>query len=346
MSIWLGKRQRTAFAYALLPCDPFGKPNTGHAAPGRRDTPNPMNAYHGRRVRLGIHTSIAGSLERSALKAAELGANTFQIFSSSPRQWRASLPTASSIALFQKARERHDLTPLVIHDNYLINLASAHEKTRALSIQAFRGELERAIAIGAEYLVAHPGNYKGQTVEQGILHVLEGIVAAAQGLALGQSPVGKLTLLLENTVGAGSQLGGRFEELHVMREYAANMTDLPVGFCLDTCHLLASGHDISSAAGLRKTVAEIDRLLGLENVPVIHANDSKTPLGSHVDRHENIGQGYIGLDGFRRILTHPGLRNKAFILETPVDQPGDDRKNLDTLKSLCQSAPTTTKKPN
>src|SRR5580698_11434843 len=152
----------------------------------------------GESVRLGIHTSIAGSLERSALKAAELGANTFQIFSSSPRQWRASLPAASSIALFQKAREKHDLTPLVIHDNYLINLASAHEKTRALSIEAFRGELVRAIAIGAEFLVAHPGNYKGQTIEQGILNFLQGVADAAQGLKFD-----KLTLLIENTVGAG-----------------------------------------------------------------------------------------------------------------------------------------------
>jgi deoxyribonuclease-4 len=292
-------------------------------------------------LRLGIHTSIAGSLERSALKAAELGANTFQIFSSSPRQWKASIPSASSIALFEKARQRHDLTPLVIHDNYLINLASAHEKTRALSIQAFRGELERAIAIGAEYLVAHPGNYKGQTVEQGILHFLEGVATAANALNYG-----KLMLLIENTVGAGSQLGGRFEELHVMREYALKMTELPVGFCLDTCHLLASGYDVSTADGLKKTVEEADGMLGLDHVRIIHANDSKGALGSHIDRHQNIGEGYIGVDGFRRILTHPGLRNKAFILETPVDQPGDDRKNLETLKSLCQSAPTTTKKSN
>jgi len=290
-------------------------------------------------VRLGIHTSIAGSLERSALKAAELGANTFQIFSSSPRQWKASIPATVAIKLLQRERDQHDLAPLVIHDNYLINLASTHEKIRALSIQAFRGELERAIAIGADYLVAHPGNYKGQTVEQGILHFLEGVAAAANGLRYGE-----LKLLIECTAGAGAQLGGRFEELHVMREYGTKMTDLPIGFCLDTCHLLVSGHDISTAAGLRKTIDEADRLLGLDNIPVIHANDSKAPLGSHLDRHENIGEGYIGLDGFRRILAHPGLRNKAFILETPVDKPGDDRRNLDTLKSLCPSAPTTTKK--
>src|SRR5450631_2209040 len=120
-------------------------------------------------MRIGLHTSISKSLEGAALRAAELGANTFQIFSASPRQWKASSPSAASIALLNRAREKYDLTPLVIHDNYLINLASADPGVRMLSIAAFRGELERAIAIGAEYLVAHPGNYKGQTVEEGIL---------------------------------------------------------------------------------------------------------------------------------------------------------------------------------
>jgi deoxyribonuclease-4 len=290
-------------------------------------------------LRLGIHTSIAGALERSAREAVDLGANTFQIFSSSPRQWKASILSVPGIGLLQRAREKHDLTPLVIHDNYLINLASAHEHIRALSIQAFRGELERAIAIGAEYLVAHPGNYKGHTMEQGILHFIEGVATAAQGLKFD-----KLKLLVENTVGAGAQLGSRFEELHVIREYGSKMTDLPIGFCLDTCHLLASGYDVSTAAGLKKTIAEADALLGLDHVPVMHANDSKGALGSHIDRHENIGQGNIGLDGFRRILTHPRLCNKAFILETPVDKVGDDRKNLDTLKELCRKPRTTTTK--
>jgi deoxyribonuclease-4 len=185
--------------------------------------------------------------------------------------------------------------------------------------------------------VAHPGNYKGQSIEQGILHFLEGVAEAAKGLAFG-----KLMLLVEGTAGAGAQLGSRFEELHVIRDYAGRMTDLPVGFCLDTCHLLASGYNIATAEGLRKTVAEADSILGLGHVHVIHANDSKGPLGSHVDRHQNIGEGYIGMDGFRRILTHSRLRSKAFILETPVEQDGDDRRNLDTLKSLCRKSRTTT----
>jgi deoxyribonuclease-4 len=280
-------------------------------------------------VRIGIHTSIAGSLERSAQKAAELGANTFQIFSSSPRQWKPSTLSVPAIKLLQRERESHDLRPLAIHDNYLINLAAASDAIRARSIEAFRGELERAIQIGAEFLIAHPGNYKGLSVEQGIFRFLDGVAAAAKNLK-----PGNLTLLVENTVGAGAQLGGRLEELHVMREFAPQMTDFPIGFCLDTCHLLASGYDIATPKGLCETVSEIDRLLGLDKVHVIHANDSKTPLGSHVDRHEHIGEGHIGKDGFRRILTHPELKTKAFILETPVDKEGDDRRNVDALKAL------------
>lgn len=290
-------------------------------------------------MRIGLHTSIAGALEKSATTAAELGANTFQIFSSSPRQWKASVHSEPAIKLLNAAREKHDLTPLVIHDNYLINLASSNEGIRKQSIEAFRGELVRGIAIGAEYLVAHPGNYKGHTVEQGIFHFLQGVSAAAQGLKFD-----KLMLLVECTAGAGAQIGSRFEELHVIREYAAQMTHLPVGFCLDTCHLLVSGYDVATPGGLKRTIAEADRILGLENVRVIHANDSKAPLGSHIDRHEHIGQGYIGIDGFRRILTHPKLRSKAFILETPVDKEGDDRRNLDTLKSLWKKKSTTTTK--
>ena len=256
---------------------------------------------------------------------------------------RCSAPSIPAIRLLNQAREKHDLYPLAIHDNYLINLASAHEKIRALSVEAFRGELERAVAIGAEYLIAHPGNHKGHTVEQGIMHFLEGVGEAARGLKLG-----KLMLLIENTVGAGAQLGGRFEELHVMREFAPKLTDVPIGFCLDTCHLLASGFDIANPAGLRHMLTEADSLLGLDNVRVIHANDSKGALGSHVDRHQNIGNGYIGLDGFRRILQHPQLRSKAFILETPMDD-GWDKKDLDTLRRLwkksrrTQPATTTTK---
>jgi len=292
-------------------------------------------------LRLGLHTSIAKSLENAALKAEDVGANTFQIFSASPRMWRASPPTPSAVKLLERARERYDLKPLVIHDNYLINLASCTETLRRRSIAAFRGEIERAIAIGAEYLVAHPGNCKGHSVEQGIYAVIRSLAEAAQGL-----DTTNLTVLLENTAGAGAVLGSRFEELGVMRQFAAELTDLKIGFCIDTCHCLASGYNVSSAAGLKETVAEMDRVLGMENVRVIHANDSKGALGSHLDRHEHIGRGYIGEDGFRRILNHPKLRTKAFILETPVDEEGDELRNMETLKKLCRKSSTTTTRSN
>jgi deoxyribonuclease IV len=253
--------------------------------------------------------------------------------------WRARPPDAEQVKRLRAARERFDLQPLAIHVNYLINLASNVGAVRANSIAALRGELERAAAIGAEYLVLHPGNYKGQTVEEGITAFVLGLKEAAEGLA---SEVRRRTptVLLENTAGSGASLGSRLEELQSMRDLARDLTDLEVGFCLDTCHLLAAGFDVATAGGLRETIRAIERTIGLTAVRLIHANDSKTPLGSRVDRHAHIGKGYIGLEGFRRILRHPKLRGKPFILETPIDQPGDDRKNLDTLKALA-AAPST-----
>jgi deoxyribonuclease-4 len=280
-------------------------------------------------LRLGIHTSRAKSLEDAALTAHRLGANTFQIFSASPRMWRASVPDPADIKRFRDTRARLDLTPLAIHTNYLVNLASLDPVIRERSIVSFRGELDRAAAIGAEYLVVHPGSYKGQSLENGIASMVSGLAEAARGF---RAP--PLTVLLENTVGSGAQIGGRFEELGTIRDLAARATDLPIGYCLDTCHLLASGYDVARPAGLRETVAAAESILGLDLVRVIHANDSKGELNSHRDRHANIGEGHIGEAGFRRILRHPKLRGKAFILETPVDEEGDDQRNVDALKRL------------
>lgn len=281
-------------------------------------------------LRLGIHISTAGSLENAALKAVDLEANTFQIFSSSPRMWRAHPPDPGQVKRLKNIRRRYDLDPLVIHANYLINLASADPILRRKSIDAFRGELERAASIGAEYLVVHPGSHRGRSVEEGIASFAQGLHDAARGFRSR-----RVTVLLENTAGSGSNIGSRFEELRAIREQAADLTALPVRYCLDTCHLLASGFDIATARGLRATLRRADRVLRLENVPVIHTNDSKAPLGSRVDRHARIGEGHIGTEAFRRILRHPQLRQKAFILEVPIETPGDDRRNLDILKDLA-----------
>ena len=285
-------------------------------------------------LRIGIHTSISGSLEKAALKAGELGANTFQIFSSSPRMWRPSVLAKEDIVAMRHARERLDLRPLVIHVNYLVNLASLDPVIREKSITSFRGELERAAAIGAEYLVTHPGNCRGMDVDHAIAAFVLGMAEAVNGCT--NSGV---TVLLENTAGCGAQIGCRLEELRAIRDLAQRKTHLRIGYCLDTCHLLAAGFDVANDAGLEQTVMHADRVLGLENVKVIHTNDSKTPLGSHVDRHENIGEGHIGVEGFRRILAHQKLQTKPFILETPVDEEGDDLRNVQKLKSLCPAQP-------
>jgi deoxyribonuclease-4 len=282
-------------------------------------------------LRIGIHTSRAKSLEEAGLEAHRLGANTFQIFSASPRTWRTSKPDPADIRRLSAARQRLDLTPLVIHTNYLVNLASLDPDVRQKSVTSFRGELDRAEAIGAEYLVLHPGNYKGQSLEQGLAAFALGLAEAARGFS-----ASGLTVLLENTVGSGHQLGRRFEELRIIRDLAARETDLPIAYCLDTCHLFAAGFNIADAAGLEETVTAADRILGLDRVKVMHANDSKGALSSHLDRHENIGRGQIGEAGFGRILTHAKLRGKPFILETPVETDDDARRDIETLKRLSK----------
>ncbi len=248
--------------------------------------------------------------------------------------WRAKAPDPECVKRMKDLRARHDLAPLVIHDSYLINLAAPPSIVREKSIDAFCGEIERALIIGAEYLVTHPGNYKGLSVEQGILNVAEATALAWHSVNDELKRGAKLTILLENTAGAGAQLGGDLAELATIRHLVSPYLDIPIAYCLDTCHCYVSGYDIATEQGLTKLLQAANEHLGLENVPVMHANDAKTKLNSHLDRHANIGAGYIGFEGFRRILNHPKLCEKAFILETPVDKPGDDLRNVQALKEL------------
>jgi deoxyribonuclease-4 len=234
----------------------------------------------------------------------------------------------------RELREKHDLKPLAIHDSYLINLAAPPSTIHDKSVDGFRRELERALVIGADYLITHPGNYKGLTVEQGLLNVAEAMVLAWREVDPDLKRNPKLAILLENTAGAGAQLGGKLDELAAIRQLVAPYLDLPVGYCLDTCHCFVSGFDLATEQGLARLIQTVSGVLGLDNVPVIHSNDTRMALGSHCDRHAHIGSGYIGLEGFRRILNHPDLREKAFILETPVDKPGDDFRNVTALKEL------------
>ncbi len=279
-------------------------------------------------LRIGIHTSIAGDITSALEVAHGLGANALQIFSASPRMWahgvsRISGPDAER---FRARRKELGLGPLVIHSNYLINLATLNPVLRARSVQAFHQEILRAISLEADYLVLHPGSAQGNSVESAVTAIAQGLRQAARGLKLGG-----LKILLENTAGQGSSVGVRFEELKAVLDAA---TDLPLGVCVDTAHTFAAGWNIRTPEGLQAALRHIDRAVGLDRVPVVHVNDSKTPLGSRVDRHEHVGKGKIGLEAFRRILNHPLLSACAFILETPIDKPGDDRRNVAALWKL------------
>lgn len=302
--------------------------------------------------RIGIHTSIARGFSGSLESAAKLGCNALQIFSASPRMWPrigARIPEIDA-SEFRKKRTELGLGPVVIHANYLINLATSDPVMRVRSIQSFRDEMVRGIALGADYLVVHPGSCSGgiagraKTVEQGIRDVALAIRQAARGVrlcaAFDDMRDCRPRLLLENTSGMGAAIGSRFEELQAIIEA---LPELPVGICLDTAHAFHAGYPIHTEAGLAQTVAALDRTVGLGRVAVLHVNDSKTPFGSRVDRHEHIGRGEIGLEAFRRILNHPSLSanaadgghpGRAFLLETPIDAPGDDRRNVRRLWGL------------
>ena len=246
--------------------------------------------------------------------------------------WRAGTPKPAQVEALRAIRAEHNLGPLVVHVNYLVNLASRDPEIRAKSIATFRGELERAVVVGAEFLVVHPGSYRGQATDAAISACADGLCEAARGFT------GAVTVLLENTAGCGCTLGSKFEELRAIRDLAVPFAQVPIGYCLDTCHLLAAGFDITTVAGLRSTVRQMDDILGLEHVPVFHANDSKAPLGSRVDRHARIGKGHIGCEPFRRLLAHPKMTDKVFISETPVEEDGDDAQNMAMLRSLAPVA--------
>jgi deoxyribonuclease-4 len=298
------------------------------------------------RLRIGIHCSTGGTLERAADKATKLGAEAFQIFSASPRMWRAKPVDPLQVAALQKIRQSARLFPLVIHGNYLMNFATDNPAVHPKSVDALRAEMERAIEIGAEYLVIHPGSdCDGLGARQAILNVAEAICLAWRDVNQKLVDHPHLTLLIENTAGAGNQLGADLSELNAIRRTAQPNIDIPVGICLDTCHLFAAGFDLTSEFGFAQMMKNVADHVGWENIPVIHVNDSKGGCGSHLDRHANIGDGYIGKEGFRRLLNHPRMRDKTFILETPADNPGDDLRDVTTLKELVFQNNNSTTKP-
>jgi deoxyribonuclease IV len=279
--------------------------------------------------RIGLHTSTAGGIHNAAERAYRIGCNTLQIFSSSPRQWAPYELSQPVCEQMLQLRSQYNLKPLVIHTNYLVNLASTNPLFLRKSIEAFRGEVERALAVCADYLVLHPGSFRGTDREAGLLQTAAAIAAATQGLDLTKSG---LTILIENTAGSEFSLGGSFEQVAEVIDRLRGT--VPVAACIDTCHTHVAGYDIVSQDGLYETLLQLDATIGLSNVRVVHCNDAKAPRGSKLDRHQQIGKGTIGLEPFRILLNDLRLAHAAFIAETPIDKPGDDRRNVETLKKL------------
>jgi deoxyribonuclease-4 len=279
--------------------------------------------------RIGVHLGTAGGASNAVERAREIGANTFQIFSSSPRMWKAPKVDVAQAARMRELRAKLDVGPLVIHTSYLVNVCSQTEDVRKKSVDAFRGEIERALAWGAEYLVLHPGSWKGLTRDEGLKLAAESITKAIEGLAWQGTG---FEMLIENTAGAEFSLGGSFEQ--VAELVARLRATAPVGVCLDTCHTHVAGYDLVTAEGYEETVKLAAATVGLDAVKVWHCNDAKAERGSKLDRHEHIGQGTMGVEAFRRLVNDERWGHCAFVAETPVDEPGDEERNVRVLKSL------------
>jgi len=291
-------------------------------------------------MRIGAHMSVAGGVSRAIARASLHGCEALQIFTKNANQWRAQPLASEEIRAFRDAADLSGLTPIVSHASYLINLATAAPALRDQSLAAFVDELDRADALGLRGVVIHPGTCTSGTEDEALASIAASIRAAFTA-----RPQGRAMVLLEHTAGQGRTLGYRFEHLARIIEHLDGSPR--VGVCLDTCHLVASGYDIVSPHGYEETVSAFDRLVGLSRLEVVHGNDSKKPCGSRVDRHEHIGDGCLGLEPFRRILTDPRFANRPILIETEKTQrssrPGEialdplDVKNLETLRGLRRS---------
>jgi deoxyribonuclease-4 len=286
--------------------------------------------------------SVAGGVAKAIDRAVVHGCEAIQIFSKNANQWRGKTLEAAEIAVFRRRLEETGITPAVSHASYLINLATTVPALRAQSIDALVDELDRAHALGLLGVVTHPGTCTAGTEEDALRLIAEAIRAAFK-----TRPRRKTMVLLEHTAGQGRTVGHRFEHLAAI---IAHLDGSPrIGVCLDTCHLIASGYDIVGDVAYERTFAEFDGIVGIDRLRAFHANDSKRPCGSRVDRHAHIGQGVLGLDPFWRLLHDRRFAGLPMLIETEkspdrtkanhVIEDPLDRRNLDTLRAL-RTAPT------
>jgi deoxyribonuclease IV len=288
-------------------------------------------------MRIGAHMSAAGGVSKAVERAAVHGCEALQIFTKNANQWRGKPLDAAEVRLFRDRIEQTGITPVVSHASYLINLATTFPVLREQSIAAFVDEIDRAETLGLLGVVIHPGTCTAGPEDEALRLIADAIREAFKA-----RPRGKTLVLLEHTAGQGRTLGYRFEHLAAVITHMRGSRR--VGVCLDTCHLVASGYDITTEAGYRDTFEQFDRIVGIDRLKVFHGNDSKRPCGSRVDRHEHIGQGCLGLEPFRRLLHDPRFAGLPMLIETEKTAGSEkkgaivadplDMKNLDTLRRL------------
>lgn len=277
-------------------------------------------------INLGMHVSIAGTLDRAPERAKELELQTFQMFTRNPRGWKFKKLDQSEVREFRRKVESFELNPVVSHMPYLPNLSSPKKLLYNKSVKSLIAELDRCNTLGIPYVVTHLGSHLGKGQDVG----LEKLVSAInEALSANKS---KVTLLLENTAGTKNSMGSSFEEIRRILDRVEERSR--TGVCFDTAHAYAAGYDLRSPRGVSETLAKFDSVLGLELLKVVHLNDSQVGLGSGRDRHEHIGMGYIGEEGFRTLFKHEALRSLPFIMETPIDERRDDVGNIRKVREL------------
>jgi len=273
-----------------------------------------------------MHVSIAGTIDQAVDRAVESHCDTFQIFTRNPRGWRVSNLEPEEIESFKSKLRQHKIGPVVSHMPYLPNLSSPKDDFYEKSVEALVGEVERCTLLNIEYIVVHLGSHLGLGREAGLRRLVGALNSATVKIK------GDLKILLENTAGQANSMGSKFEELREIIDRSRHPKRL--GVCLDSCHLYAAGYDLHTSKSVKATLERFQEIVGNEELKVVHLNDSKNGLGSGLDRHEHIGMGYIGQEGFRALLHHPSIRELPLILETPIDERRDDQENLQMVREL------------
>ena len=277
---------------------------------------------------LGVHVSAAGKIYQALDIAHNLGCDTMQIFSRSPLTWRNGAQiTPEDIGEFKFRRKKFKINPVFIHISYLINLASPDARLYHGSIQAYIEDILEAEKLGVDYIVTHMGSHKETSEDAGIKRLIE-----ALNTILEKTKVSKVGILLENTSGSGSWLGYRFYHQHKIIKGVKDKSRL--GLCLDTAHAYLAGYNLATKDGFTKMIDEIQEMVGIKLIKLIHLNDAAGELGCHHDRHDHIGEGHIGMAGMKRIINYPGFKNIPMILETPKSTQDSDKKNLTLVRKL------------